>query len=325
MEGMDSSRSPRQGGLLSSKNRGRIKVFVICLLISTFIWFTRALSENYESQQGVPVVLSGLRTDFTVGNDIPSHIQLSLESHGFGMIGEAFSGHNDTLFLDLSYVSAPGQYTVGIQKIRQAAAALLGKEVEITSVQPETFAVMVVKKATKRVAVEPLINADADENHFLGRAHTLPDSITVQGSESQILQINSLLTSPINLSGLRRSDTLEAGISFPPGISAEVQSVRVVIPVDEYTEKQFTLPISIPLHPEYTIKTYPDSVNVSFLCGLQEYEMIQSDMFQASVELPEVGKLEDAYKLNVVLNRQPDQISRITLNPARVEFVLLEK
>jgi hypothetical protein len=314
-------------GLLNRPNRGRVKVFLICLLVSAFIWFMRALSDDYAHQQAIPVQVVGLRSDFTIGNDIPTHIELSMNSHGFGMIGEALSKDVDTLRLDLSHINAGGQYTMSPQKIKFAAQKMFGGDMDIIQMTPETFQVSVVKKMTKMVSIEPLVNVEVEENFFLRRdAFAIPDSIQIQGSESVLQLINSIQTEPLSLKSISRSDTLAALLTSPPGIKLPYAKVKVVIPVDEYTEKSIVLPINLPeIGAEYYLKTFPDSVRVTFLVGLKEYESVTSSMFQASVDPGDLSKLESAYKLPVVLTRQPESISQIQLTPGRVEFVLLSK
>ncbi|MFT4679072.1 MAG: hypothetical protein ACI84C_000815 [Flavobacteriales bacterium] len=314
-------------GLLNRPNGGRIKVFLICLLVSAFIWFMRALSDDYSHQEAIPVKVVGLRPDFTVGNDIPTHIELSLNSHGFGMIGEALSKGIDTLRIDLGHISAGGQYTMSPQKIKFAAEQMFGNDMEITQFNPESFQVTVVKKMTKKVRIEPIVNVEVEENFFLRKdAFAIPDSIVIQGSESALQQITSIQTEPLSLTSISRSDTLTAQLTSPPGVKLPYEQVEVVIPVDEYTEKSIILPINLPeVGSEYYLKTFPDSVKVTFLVGLKEYESVQASMFKASVDPGDLSKIESAYKLPIVLTRQPESISQILLSPGRVEFVLLAK
>lgn len=99
--------------------------------------------------------------------------------------------------------------------------------------------------------------------------------------------------------------------------------VKVVVPVEEFTEKVITVPVAISGKPENTvIKLFPSEVQVSFRVGLSKYSGITADNFLVNIPYSEMKP--GALNVPVQVDKRPRFVFDVACSPQTIEF-LIEK
>ena len=92
--------------------------------------------------------------------------------------------------------------------------------------------------------------------------------------------------------------------------------------VEEFTEKQLSIPIKVINNTQYyNVKLIPDRVNVTFMVSLSDYQKIKEDDFDAVVDL-DIWKNYGTNMLPVkIVKKKP--FSRIrSITPLQVNFMI---
>lgn len=99
--------------------------------------------------------------------------------------------------------------------------------------------------------------------------------------------------------------------------------VLLEIPVEEYTEKLVTVPVTIKgLPPETRINLFPDKVNISFMIALSRFKEVDPGDFQVTADYEDIkNKLE---LLRLKIGTQPSYVHSVSLTPEQIEY-LIEK
>jgi hypothetical protein len=98
----------------------------------------------------------------------------------------------------------------------------------------------------------------------------------------------------------------------------------VVVPVDEFTESVFSVPLVLKNVPDsLVLKTFPKTVKVKYITTLSNYDRITSEMFQPYVDYNDID-IEMNSKITIQLDSIPSFIHNVQLTPRSVEF-LIEK
>jgi hypothetical protein len=93
--------------------------------------------------------------------------------------------------------------------------------------------------------------------------------------------------------------------------------------VEEYTEKQLSVPITVNNLPEgVQVNLFPAQVKVSFMIGLSQFAKVSPQDFKASVSYEDLQNNLDY--LPVKIEKKPSHLESVNYLPKKVEY-LIEK
>jgi hypothetical protein len=107
------------------------------------------------------------------------------------------------------------------------------------------------------------------------------------------------------------------------GVKLEPEQVRVLIPVEKFTEKELNLRIRVKNEVDQRqIRTYPKELTATFIVPLSMYEYLDTSMIKSTV----LFGSEDLNKkqLNIELNGVPPYARLIRKDVDKVEFIIKE-
>lgn len=209
---------------------------------------------------------------------------------------------------------------------------LSNKNIRILDINPDTLIFNFSRVKKKRVPVRVVIQETPDmfaKQYMLnGTPYTNPDSVDITGPLYIIDTLQYVCTEQINFRNL--SDTIEKKVllEIPAKLSSPVKKVKVTVPVDEFTESTF----SIPIIPKYVpdsliIKTFPKNVDIKYIVTLTHFNKITADLIHAYVDFRTVDLTSNspAARLRVELDTIPPFIQNLNFSPRNVEFIIERK
>jgi len=158
-----------------------------------------------------------------------------------------------------------------------------------------------------------------------GKPRAYPDSILVTGPSYSIDTLRTVKTMPLRLKNL--SDTIVRKVKLMPvnRHTYPLKKVKVMIPVDEFTESKFDIPIHFKGVPDsLTIKTFPKTVQVRYIVTLSHFNEVTPDFFYAYIDYSSVDP-EFSAKLKVELDSVPPFLHNVSITPRSVEFLIERK
>ena len=100
------------------------------------------------------------------------------------------------------------------------------------------------------------------------------------------------------------------------------KSVQVVVPVDEYTEKEISIPVKlVNNHDYYKVKIFPLKVTITFTTSLNRYAQMDEDLFEATADL-NLWKEHGYTSLPVKLSRRPAYCKIVKIEPQNIDFIV---
>jgi YbbR domain-containing protein len=137
--------------------------------------------------------------------------------------------------------------------------------------------------------------------------------------------IDKVVTVPIKNSEL--SDTLEKKVNLAsiPGTSLPVKKVKVIIPVDRFTEASVEVPLAIKNLPDSVdIKIFPGSIKLTYSVTLSMYNKSRKSDFLPYVDFNDIDltALSENSRLKVHLDSVPTYARSVSLYPSNVEFLI---
>lgn len=306
-------------------------VFVTCLLFSAFIWMMMELSERSITSLTYPVEYSEIPEDYVLTDTTVSQIRIQFRSVGFSILAEKYFNPRKPLRIQLNetYPSEDGNSRYLMSRtLRVQLEEMLGQNREVLNISPDTIWMKVSKRVEKKLPVKVQTEINPKTRFFVSDGpFVTPDSLLVAGPASILDTLSSIHTSNEQVTNVVQSDTITTRISPQhPLLTTRQQEVEVYFFVDELTERKIKIPLQVKgLPQDKTLRTFPDSVEVSFTVGLQDYDRILKNEFVAQIEPLNEVDLENVKKLQVELVHYPENITNVSYTPDRVAFVLEEK
>lgn len=300
--------------------RKDILIFLLFVGLVTVFWWGRTLSSPRDLTISIPVTYSGINQQVVFEQTLPQHFHVTIRDNGKQLRQIKKNGNHLDYDLRPLVSENDGQIVLSAENLRQKLQDILPGSTKIQNISPEYFSTNYHKQAQKTVAVRVQENIRvAPQHQLVGTPTAIPDSIQLFGSQEIIDSITYIPTSVITIDQLRDSATVTASLLLPQGIRASHDQVKVHCQAEQFTEKSFTLPISIKDIPDaVSVRLFPQVVEVVARVGVSHFTQVQDSDIQAYCNYPQ----EATDALNVHIQHTNPYISNIRISPEKVEYMI---
>ena len=309
--------------------RYQLYVFFICILISAFIWLSIKLSKEYTTAVKHPVEYVNLPQDKVLTNELPDQVYLKVKGRGTELLKAQLSDPNEPLKINLADVQfeKQGEYTYSAQVpavwfISQVARQSKYYD-KLVDINPDTLIFRFEELKYRKVPVNVQLDYQLDHQVWLREPlQIFPDSVVISGIERAVDTVNAVPTEKIDLGTVRKKIQRAIELKeFPTRfLKLEEDSVTIKLLAEKYTEAQVTIPIHTDTPQSVKLKTFPETVTITYRVSLEKYERVDGSNFQANVRYrPGSGQF-----LTVEIVRKPEYVRITELEPKEVEYILLQ-
>ena len=284
----------------------------ICLAISFIAWFLTKMSKEYLDEY-----------DFAIRYEIPEHLttqqlpsdrlSTELRAKGWAFLRMALSRSDDTLVVNT------GEYLQQNISSRLALANHLRDQItdqiEIRSITPEQLSFRLVEKSRKKIPVVLAGPLPLDGQHQMRESPRFePDSITIFGPAETIAGVTQWY---VEYEGEPLNADARISVALQPtenGITFDTASIDLVTAIEQITEKEIYVPITLPDSLTGKVQVFPDEALVRCTVGLSKFDDISASQFTL-VARP--GNAKNTFDVSVV--DKPDMVELLSYSPRQVE------
>ncbi|MFW5804009.1 MAG: hypothetical protein ACOCWG_02140 [bacterium] len=304
----------------------KLVIFLFFLFLSTILWFLNSLNQGYITGIDLPIKYVNLPKDKVIRNYLPNQLQLKVESQGYNLL--RYKYFLKPVVIDVSSLTAKKisgdtmEFNVLTSSISDELAGKLG-ELTIRDISPDTLFFRFDKAVVKKVPVIPNITVEYEAQFNLrGKILIQPDSILVSGAETVIDTLNQVSTIGAVFTSVNKVIEKELPLEKIKNVNFSTGKVKIIIPVDRFTESNIKIPIEVINLPDsLNLRIFPKEVKVSFLVALNDYEKIATQLFEAVVDYKEIS----GETIRVQLVKYPEYIVSPNIHPKYVEYILEKK
>ncbi len=309
---------------LSKLERKRISVIFLCFLLAICAWVSISFNKTYSYE--VETALNYI--------DAPKgKAYRSLQNDTINLVVEG-SGWQ-LLFARLRI--SPQSIDISLKKLNHSNHIVLSEQLsninkqlastqKVISVSPDTLMFDFAERISKQIPLKLLTSLSVNSQYGISGASTLlPPTVTITGSKHDLEQINWWNTDSLKLVAINKSVDTTIGLNHHLSGSINIfpEKVRVKIPVDEFTEKEFVLPIQITNNTDFEdVELYPKHVKVILKVALRNYANTRPEDIKAEVDLA-LWQKKGYTKLPVKLSKLPAFSKLVSVSPSRVDFLVL--
>ncbi len=258
------SKSLRQPGYEPEETRSSGFVISLCILASCVLWFAFSMQETYTQVIDFPTEVQNLTQNQALATQPPDVVRVQLEGKGIQI-----------LRLYYNTPTLPIEASNGLVDMGLTAPETINN-VSIQTVTPRTIEIRVEDRISRKIPVMSRVEMQfAPGFRMIGAVDVFPDSVTISGARSIVMEMESWPTEARHLGEMR--DSLNAVIALSDSlkglIDLEFAEVNVVADIQAFTEARRNVgvrAIGLPLGMQVTFS--PATVEAVYQVPLSQFD-----------------------------------------------------
>ena len=296
--------------------------FLFFLLLAFIFWLMLFFQkENVEGTYRIPIKYTHIPEDVVFDQPLPEYIEISIADNG-AEIFRLDVTRKDSLEINVAEMIEGGNTILQGDQYRQLIRAQLSPSTNIRGYYP-----MVISLATSKLQRKVLqVVFDGEittsrANLVADSAVFIPETVTAYGSRQSLDNLEKAFTEYTLFKNLKATSQLPITINPVEGVKFIPDKVEIYIPIEEYTERTFEVPITVVRMPkELDVKFFPSRASVSFSVTLEEYKKIAQEDFEIELDYRDFHTNDDG-RVELKLTKTPASIHNIRISPSLVEFL----
>ena len=299
--------------------------FFLFLILAFIFWMLLFFERKTDGSHRIPLKYVNMPKDEVFINNSPDHINIRIRDHGSELFRYLFR-KRDSLHIDVMEAQKNNSAKLESNELKQLIHTKLFPSTDIVGYLPASIPIATSKLHSKVVPVVFDGEKRTSASHLVvDSISIIPDGVRILGSEEQLRKITEVVTEYTVFENLKATSQLPAKLKAIDGVTMEPNVVDIYIPLYEFTERQFEIPIlSINSPNTLDVKFFPSKAKVTFSVTLDEYKKISPDDFEIKIDYNSLRKIEDD-QVKLELSKFPATIKNAKISPAEVEFLFEHK
>ena len=299
--------------------RKDVIIFLLFVGLASIFWWGQAMSSPRDMRMRIPVTYIDIPDCVSLGSALPESIEIIVRDEGKQLL--KVRRQDLHLHVNLSgYMQQDcGELALVSEILRPRLLEQLPGSMRLQHISPEEHVVEYTCESSKKVAVRLQASVRmAEQYHLVSAVRLTPDSVEVYGEGLD--SIDYIETDSILVEGLR--DTVRKAVSLrvPEGLRLSNHSVEAEWVSEQFTEKGFTLPISVRGVPEgERIRLFPQVADVTVRVSVKHFASVVKEDLELYCDYPAVEEI-DCLELQVTSNNP--HVRYIRIQPHQVEYII---
>lgn len=317
--------SRRISDFLDSVSWRKVLTFIGFLVIAFIFWLMLFFQRTEESTYRLPLNYIHVPNDIVFDEKLPDFLEVRILDKGSQLFNYQFLHANDSLEIDVGSFQQSKNKNIQGNQLMQLIRSKLSPSTEVRGYYPPFINLSASKLQKKELPVVFDGEISAAGTHLVSDSTSfIPETVMAYGSKERLDKLTQALTEYTVFDKLKATSQLNVKIKSEEGVKFVPNEVEIYIPIQEYTERMFEIPITATHVPaNIDVKFFPSRANVYFSVTLEEYKKFYIEDFAIQLNYDELKTIPEG-KTDIVVTKQPKTIRNVRVEPQSVEF-LFEK
>lgn len=300
--------------------------FLFFLIMAFIFWLMLFFQkENVEGTYRFSLKYINIPEDVVFNNPLPQFIDISITDNGSEIFRLDIT-KKDSLEIDVSEITSGGTSILQGEQFRQILSSQFATSTRIRGYYPMTISLATSKLQSKelKVAFDGEITTSRG-NLIADSVIFIPANVMAYGSEESLKSLNVAITEYTIFKNINATSQLPIDIYPIEGVKFSPSKVDIYIPVIEYTEHSFEVPITAKNLPRnLDVKFFPSRATISFSVPLDDYREMSIDDFSIELDYRSFHENNDG-RVELEVTKKPTSILAPKISPTSVEFLFENK
>ncbi len=317
---------PRAETFFSTLPWKNILFFLFFLVMAFIFWLMLFFQkENVEGNYRIPLKYTNIPEDVVFDHPLPELIEVSVADKG-SEIFKLDITKKDSLEINVRELTEGGNTVVQGDQYRQLIRSQLAPSTNIRGYYPMNISLATSKLERKELTVAFDGEITTSRANLVADSATfIPETVTAYGSRESLAKLEVAVTEYTLFKNLKATSQLPVNINPVEGVRFSPSVVDIFIPIEEYTERTFEVPIvATHLPKNLDVKFFPSRATITFSVTLEEYRKIVPEDFEIVLDYRKFHDNEEG-RVSLELTQSPSTIINPRLSPQSVEFLFESK
>lgn len=286
-----------------SRKDEKLKVVVLCIVISTTFWFFSALNkEDYISQVNYPVELVFDETSYIATSELPDRIPLEVTGGGWDLMTRSFGFNMNPIRIRLN---RPDESNFVLTSTLRSRLTPELDPVVVNYVLKDSLVFDIQKRVSREFELTLDTTSISFDSDFRMASPILlePRTITWTGPEKIINSLDRLIYVKADLSEIDEDVDEALDIPEPPAlITTEVESTQLSFEVVRLLDVQTELSIRLVNFPDSLWSAYPTIINARYRIEELRFDATDTTAIDVYADYDELDPLDSSIVLQTTLN-----------------------
>ena len=301
-------------------------IFLCFLLLAFVFWFLQTLQQDYEQRVEYPLRYKNVPEEWVLSENNPQIISVLLKEKGANLLYYLWNAQTNAV--DISVASLAQSSDSTLQITNRMLEAELSKQLfastSIVSFEPREIELHYDLLSNRLSQVSAQVAITTKPGFQLSDNITVsPSEIRLYGSGKTLALLANIKTKPIVLEEVSKTQEVTVPLDLPAGVKSEIETVKLYIPVEEFTEKKIQLPVLCPDKPEnYILRMFPSKVDITCNIPLSQFRELTEDKLEIMIPFAEFEERQATGKISVRLTQKPAWVTNHVVSPNELEFII---
>ncbi|MDR2147851.1 MAG: YbbR-like domain-containing protein [Tannerella sp.] len=303
-----------------------VLIFLSFLLLSFGFWFLQTLQQDYERRIELPLKLRNVPKEWMIPEESPQTVRFVLKDKGTTLMYYVWKSGFSPLDISLANVSPATDSTViiNVRMLRNAMEKQLISTTSIVSIEPSDITVQYDRLSSKTVRVTPDLKVNTKQGFQISDSIKIDHPTVTLYAGSKILEtLEEVRTKPVTLENASKTKEVTTKLDLPEGVRTDTETVHITIPIEEFTEKTFQLPVlCIDVPDGDMLRIFPATVQIVCNIPISHFKDLTEESLEIHMHFQAFQDHLLTGKLALQLTKKPDWLTSYKIAPSEVEFII---
>lgn len=300
-------------------------IFLICVLIASFFWLMVKLSDEYSINKDIYLEFAYPANQAFLELP-PKKIPTKVEGTGWDLMYDYFLRPYAKLKYELL---EERRITLTQSKLLNDINGILSsKGLKLKDFSFDVLAFKLEDKVEKIVPVKLVSKIQIDQQSGYRLVDDIsrdPSQVAIVGPVSLVKEYSHWPTETVTIDNPTTTIEQQVLLKRPPeGISLSHKKVKIVVPIEEYTERSFFIPVVIKNAPD-SVKIFPKQIKITSIIGLSQYNKISKEQFSLEANFEGIEMDDKRNTVPIKLKVFPKEVKDVFFSPRSAEFFLVKQ
>jgi hypothetical protein len=300
-----------------------VLIFLFFFFLSFIFWALQSMQEEYEIQLHIPVSYKDIPHDMSFVQTPPSEITARVRDKGNILLNYTLGSQRPSIVISVQDITfADNVLLLSAKDMEGMIMKQLIPTTNLLSFDPQQIEASYGTLKRKRLPVRFDGDVHTDPGFLIsGDIVISPSATDVFAADVVLSALTSVPTVYTEINNGNKTITRKLKLRKIDGATFDPDVVSVTIPIEEYTQKTFDVPIVCKhVPPGYTIRMFPSAVKITCNVPLSLFKDLSGEDF--AVETFVVSPEQSASMIPLRLVRKPDWANHVSLSQDSIEFIL---
>ncbi|MDR3251333.1 MAG: hypothetical protein LBT42_06720 [Tannerella sp.] len=306
-----------------------ILIFLFFLLLSFGFWFLQSLQDYYERRVELPLRYKDVPSEWILSENNPQKISIAIKDRGTTLL--YYSSKATFTPVEISVAKLPrssdSSLFVSSRMLESAVSKQLISSTSVVSIDPREVEVVFDSLCYRTVPVVANVKVNTRPGYKISDEITISqEKVRLYGNAGMLEKINEVKTAPVTLDDVSKKREITAQLDLPPGVKSEIETVKITIPVEEFTEKVMQIPVICPDVPsDYVLRIFPSTVKATCNIPFSRYKELTAESLEIKIPFSDFKDNQPTGKVLVELTAKPSWVTNAAISPNELEFIIEHK